>query len=95
MANSKVTVILKPGAEVHLTTDNPDIGVLVDEIVKRRESLDPEQICVTCEDVDNFDKESFAEIVRESTRQFLAAIKLEKEAFDTICASIDKEGSSM
>lgn len=89
MANSEVTVILEPGVDVVLTTDNPDIGSLVDEIVKHSNSLDVDKIYVSCEGVDNFDMDSFTEIIRDSSRQFIDAIKLEKEAFDEVCRSIE------
>lgn len=91
MANSEVIVTLEPGVDVVLTTDNPDIGNLVEEIVRHRETLDTKEIRVSCEGVDNFDKESFAEIVRSSAQQFLDAIKIEKETFDMACSSIKDE----
>lgn len=91
MANSEVTVTLKPGVDVVLTTDNPNIGNLVEEIVRHRDDLDTDGICVSCEDVDNYDKESFAEVVKSSAQQFIDAIKVEKEAFDAVCSSIESE----
>lgn len=83
MASSEVKVSLGSGHEVVLTTDNPDIGALVEKIVSLRDVLDVDKIVVTCESA-GFDKESFAEVVQDSCRQFLDAIRLEKEQFDKI-----------
>ncbi|MCR2037995.1 hypothetical protein [Adlercreutzia caecimuris] len=88
MENSEVIVTLMPGIDIALNTDNPNIGNLVDEIVRHRETLDINEICVSCEGADNFDTESFTEVVKNSAKQFLDAIKLEKEAYDAACSSI-------
>lgn len=89
MENSEVVVTLMPGVDITLNTDNPNIGNLVDEIVRHRETLDTNEICVSCEGVENFDIDSFTEIIRDSSQQFIDAIKLEKEAFDEVCRSIE------
>lgn len=88
MENSEVVVTLTPGVDITLNTDNPNIGNLVDEIVRRRETLDTNEICVSCEGVENFDTDSFTEVVKNSAQQFLDSIKLEKEAYDAACSSI-------
>lgn len=88
MENSEVIVTLTPGVDVTLNTDNPNIGNLVDEIVRHRETLDTNEICVSCEGVENFDTDSFTEVVKNSAQQFLDSIKLEKEAYDAACSSI-------
>lgn len=88
MANSKVTVTLAPGKDVVLTTDNPNIGELVKAIVGLRDTLDVGEINVTCE-AEDFDTKSFTEIIRDSSQQFLDAMRLEKEAFDKALISLN------
>lgn len=88
MENSEVVVTLTPGVDITLNTDNPNIGNLVDEIVRHRKTLDTNGICVSCEGVENFDTDSFTEVVKNSAQQFLDSIKLEKEAYDAACSSI-------
>ena len=88
MANSKITVILQPGVEIPLTTDNPQIGDLVNRIVEHKETIDIGKIKVECDEASNFDVDSFTEIISTSIRQFLDSIELEKKAFDAICEAI-------
>lgn len=89
MANSEVKIVLAPGKDVVLASDNPNIGELVKAIVDLRDTLDVEHIDVTCE-AEGFDTKSFAEIVRDSAQQFLDAIQLEKSAFDKAMVTLKK-----
>lgn len=92
MASSEVKVTLKPEVEVTLATDNPDIGKLVDETVLCRDSLDISAISVMCED-EKFDVQSFTEVIKDSIKQFIEAIELERDAFDKAILSLETEDS--
>lgn len=92
MASSEVKVTLMPKVEVTLVTDNPNIGELVDTAVLYRDSLDISSISVTCED-ETFDAQSFTEIVRDSIKQLIGAIELERGAFDKAILSLETKDS--
>ena len=47
MVTDKIKVILAKGCDVELTSDSPDVKLLVDTITKNRESIDPEKIGVS------------------------------------------------
>ena len=46
MENKEVKVVLKPGHEVILKSDAPDIGALVSAIVQIRDQFDPSELRV-------------------------------------------------
>ena len=81
MVTDKIKVILAKGCDVELTSDSPDVKLLVDTITKNRESIDPEKIGVKC-DNSEFDEKSFAEVIQELVRDYLEAIKLERESLE-------------
>ncbi len=81
MANKTVCVTLAPGHEVSLTSDAPDIGTLVKEIVKVRDAFNPEQVKVDCS-YEGFDEASFREVVVQAASDFIDAIHLDKVAYD-------------
>lgn len=81
MATDKIKVILVEGCEVELASDSPDVKFLVSTITRNRESIDPEKIRVEC-DNSEFDAASFAEVVQELVRDYLEAIKLERESLE-------------
>lgn len=81
MATKTIHVTLAPNHEVLLTSDAPDIGALVREIVNVRDAFDPEQVNVSC-DYEGFDKASFREIVIQAANDFVEAIRLDEEAFE-------------
>ena len=81
MATKTIHVTLAPNHEALLTSDAPDIGALVREIVNVRDAFDPEQVKVSC-DYEGFDKVSFREIVIQAANDFIEAIRLDEEAFE-------------
>ena len=92
MGNSEVKVTLAPGNEVTLATDNPNIDELVKAIVKIKDSLDLDEIKISCEK-DSFDAASFTEVIRESCKDFLDSIKLEKESYETVLSALENKNS--
>ena len=92
MASSEVKVTLMPEVEVVLATDNPNIGELVDAAVHYRDLLDVSAIRVVCED-EKFDVQSFTEVIRDSIKQLVEAIELERDAFDKAILSLETEDS--
>lgn len=87
MENKEVKVILKPGHEVILKSDAPDIGALVSAIVQIRDQFDPSELRVECEH-DGFDKASFKEIIIEATSAFIDEIRLDRAAYDAAIATL-------
>ena len=81
MATKTIRVTLAPDHEALLTSDAPDIGALVREIVNVRNVFDPKQVKVSC-DHEGFDKVSFREIVIQAANDFIEAIRLDEEAFE-------------
>ena len=81
MATKTIHVTLAPNHEASLTSDAPDIGALVREIVNVRDVFDSEQVKVSC-DYEGFDKASFREIVIQAANDFVEAIRLDEEAFE-------------
>lgn len=83
MANSTVKVNLGDGHAVDLLTDSPNIGALVEEIVKIKDDLDIDAITVEC-DLDSFDVKSFTEVIKESVRSFVNELQIEKDKFEAV-----------
>lgn len=92
MANKIVSVTLAPNHEVLLTSDAPNIDALVKEIVKVRDSFNPDQVKVDC-DHDGFDKESFREVVVQAASDFIEEIRLDKEAYDNALKELNACGA--
>jgi hypothetical protein len=90
MANNNVIVTLAEGHEVILNTDAPDIGSLVGEIVKIKDSICLDDITIEC-DFDGFDKASFKEVIVEATNSFLKSIELEKAKYDAILNTLRQQ----
>lgn len=80
-------------ASVELASSSPDLDAFVKKIVEYKEKIDIEKIAVTCDD-ENFDVDSFKEIVSTSIKDFLDAIALEQKKFDEVIAGLqdDKAG---
>ena len=94
MANRIVRVTLAPGHEVTLTSDAPDIDALAKEIVKVRDSFNPEGVKVDC-DLEGFDQASFREVVVQTTNDFIDAIRLDEEAYENALKELkDSVGNS-
>lgn len=83
MVTKTIHVTLAPNHEALLTSDAPDIGALVREIVNVRDVFDPEQVKVSC-DYEGFDRISFREIVIQAANDFIEAIRLDEEAFENV-----------
>ena len=83
MATKEVKVILKPGHEVILKSDAPDIARLVSSIVELRGQFNPCDIRVEC-DHKGFDTKSFQEVVVEAVNSFIDAIRLDEEAYKKV-----------
>ena len=81
MGTKQIKVVLKPGHEVILQSDAPNIGELIEEIVKVKDAFNPNEVEIEC-DYDGFDKASFRQIVIDATEDFLEAIRLDKEAYE-------------
>lgn len=88
MGTSTVTIHLTEDVKVVLTTDAPNIQNLVDEIASLRNSLNPDDITVAC-DSEGFDSNSFREVIVDSARDFLDAIKLDQEKLERVKAQIE------
>lgn len=89
MESKEVKVILKPGCEIILKSDAPDIGALVKSIVQIKDQFDPDELAIECEH-EGFDKASFKEVVIEATNSFINAIRLDKAAYDAALAQLKK-----
>lgn len=83
MATKEVTVILKPGHEVILKSDAPDIANLVSSIVELRGQFNPSDIRIEC-DQKGFDKQSFQEVVVEAINSFIEEIQLDEDAYKKV-----------
>ena len=92
MATKTIHVTLAPNHEVLLTSDAPDIGALVREIVNVRDVFDPEQVKVSCNH-EGFDKVSFREIVIQTANDFIEAIRLDEEAFENALKDLKDYGA--
>lgn len=90
MASKQVKVILKPGHEVVLQSDAPDIGELVNAIVTIKDNFIPGELSIECE-YDGFDKASFREVVIEATNDFIEAMRLDKQAFKDALAALQSQ----
>lgn len=93
MANSEVRVVLARGNEVALATDNPNVESLVSKIVELKETLNIDSIYVECS-LEGFDSASFTEVVKESTQQFLDALRLEHDKYEKAMSTILAESRS-
>lgn len=91
MASKIVHVTLAPDHKVSLTSDAPDIGALVREIVKVREAFDPEQVIVSCEN-EGFDEKSFREIIIQTASDFIEAVRLDEEAYESALSDLKERG---
>lgn len=89
MESKEVKVILKPGYEVILKSDAPDIGALVSAIVQIKDQFDPNELAIECE-YEGFDKASFKEVVIEATNAFIYEMQVDKEAYDAAIATLQE-----
>lgn len=78
-ASKKVMVELKRGIKIELDTNSPDIDKLIAEIVKNKETINPANIKVECDD-EKFDCKSFCEIVQKAIGDLIEDITIEKAA---------------
>ena len=88
---AKLKVNLLPDnqdASVELASSSPNLDAFVKKIVKYKDAIDVEKIAVTCND-ENFDIDSFKEIVSTSIGDFLREIVLEKSKFDEAIVSLE------
>ena len=88
---AKLKVNLLPDnqdASVELASSSPNLDAFVKKIVKYKDEIDVEKIAVTCND-ENFDIDSFKEIVSTSIGDFLREIVLEKSKFDEAIVSLE------
>lgn len=77
-------------ASVELTSSSPDLDTFVKKIVAYKDKIDVETITVMCDD-EQFDTDSFKEIVTTSIKDFLKAIALEQTKFDEVIAGLKEE----
>lgn len=77
-------------ASVELTSSSPDLDAFVEKIVAYKDKIKVETITVMCDD-EQFDTDSFKEIVTTSIKDFLEAIDLEQEKFDEVIAGLEEE----
>lgn len=89
MATKEVRVILKPGHEVILKSDSPDIAKLVNSIVELRGQFNPSDIRIEC-DHKGFDTKSFQEVVIEAVNSFIDAIQLDEEAYERAISLLEE-----
>jgi hypothetical protein len=77
-------------ASVELTSSSPDLDAFVEKIVAYKDKIKVETITVMCDD-EQFDTESFKEIVTTSIKDFLTAIALEQTKFDEVIEGLKDE----
>lgn len=75
-------------ASVELTSSSPNLDAFVKKIVAYKDEIDVGKIEVTCND-ENFDTDSFKEIISTSIGDFLREIVLEKSKLDEVIASLE------
>lgn len=78
-ASKKVTVELKPGLIIELDTNSPDVDKFIADIVANKETINPANIKVECDD-EKFDCESFCEIVQKTVEDLIEDITIEEAA---------------
>lgn len=77
-------------ASVELTSSSPNLDAFVKKIVAYKDEIDVGKIEVTCND-ENFDIDSFKEIISTSIGDFLREIVLEKSKLDEVIASLEEK----
>lgn len=93
MASKTVRVTLAPNHSVTLTSDAPDIGNLVSEIVKIKDEFSPDLVQVSC-DSETFDEAGFKEIIVQATEEFLKQIHLDKIAYSKALTALQAGSDS-
>lgn len=77
-------------ASIELASSSPDLDTFVKKIVAYKDEIDVETITVMCDD-EQFDTDSFKEIVTTSIKDFLTAIALEQTKFDEVIEGLKEE----
>lgn len=84
MENKIVKIIINDN-EICFNTNNPNINDLIHTIVDLRDSIDVNSIKVDSDDA-AFDVNGFTSLIKDSVKEFLDGIKLEKEQYDAAIA---------
>ena len=87
-AEKHVTVKLSDKKNIYLKNDSPDIDSLIKAINELKDELDPKDIEITSTD-DNFDCDSFTQVMQEVVSNYLSSIQIDKAQFDAAIESLD------
>lgn len=81
MENSKlIKISLTNDNFVDLSSDTPDVKYLMDKIVELKDKIVVDKIVVECSDP-SFDKIAFEKIIKNSVKEYLKLIEINKENF--------------
>lgn len=83
MDQNKIEIMFSDSTTISLTSDNPDIQLLVDTIVTNRNSINQDNIKILPSVGSNFDCENFKKMIIDLTKDFLAQLHIEDSNYDT------------
>lgn len=82
MENNQIILNLTDEVKVELSADTPDMQTLIDDIVKYRNVIKPDNISVEIPEGSTFDKDGFEIMIRNVIREYLETLELEDIYFN-------------